>query len=247
MIEPFQTTFAVPMTCEGCVKDVSASLKKLEGINKVEANLKDQLVFIEGTAPPSSIVSAIQATGRDAILRGSGTSNSSAVCILETHSNSVSNKIRGLARMVQVSSNMTLVDLTINGLSSGKYYATVRDTGDISQGAGSTGGIWEAVKAKVLGSEPVKEPRGIFGSVEVNDKGRGNVFLDRPVAVWEMIGRSMVVSKSQEGPFRQEDPDTLVGVIARSAGVWDNDKMVCSCSGKNVWQERQEQVAQGMA
>ncbi|BCS03585.1 superoxide dismutase 1 copper chaperone [Aspergillus awamori] len=247
MIEPFQTTFAVPMTCEGCVKDVSASLKKLEGINKVEANLKDQLVFIEGTAPPSSIVSAIQATGRDAILRGSGTSNSSAVCILETHSNSVSNKIRGLARMVQVSSNMTLVDLTINGLTPGKYYATVRDTGDISQGAGSTGGIWEAVKAKVLGSEPVKEPRGIFGSVEVNDKGRGNVFLDRPVAVWEMIGRSMVVSKSQEGPFRQEDPDTLVGVIARSAGVWDNDKMVCSCSGKNVWQERQEQVAQGMA
>ncbi|GAT24265.1 copper chaperone CCS1 [Aspergillus niger CBS 101883] len=235
------------MTCEGCVKDVSASLKKLEGINKVEANLKDQLVFIEGTAPPSSIVSAIQATGRDAILRGSGTSNSSAVCILETHSNSVSNKIRGLARMVQVSSNMTLVDLTINGLTPGKYYATVRDTGDISQGAGSTGGIWEAVKAKVLGSEPVKEPRGIFGSVEVNDKGRGNVFLDRPVAVWEMIGRSMVVSKSQEGPFRQEDPDTLVGVIARSAGVWDNDKMVCSCSGKNVWQERQEQVAQGMA
>ncbi|RAK91068.1 superoxide dismutase copper chaperone Lys7 [Aspergillus costaricaensis CBS 115574] len=247
MIEPFQTTFAVPMTCEGCVKDVSASLKKLEGINKVEANLKDQLVFIEGTAPPSSIVSAIQATGRDAILRGSGTSNSSAVCILETHSNSVPNKIRGLARMVQVSSNMTLVDLTINGLTPGKYYATVRDTGDISQGAGSAGGIWEAVKAKVLGSEPVKEPRGIFGSVEVNDKGRGNVFLDRPVAVWEMIGRSMVVSKSQEGPFRQEDPDTLVGVIARSAGVWDNDKMVCSCSGKNVWQERQEQVAQGMA
>jgi hypothetical protein len=46
------------------------------GINKVEASLKDQLVFIEGTAPPSSIVSAIQNTGRDAILRGSGTSNS---------------------------------------------------------------------------------------------------------------------------------------------------------------------------
>lgn len=46
------------------------------GIKKVDANLKDQLVFVEGTAPPSSIVSAIQDTGRDAILRGSGTSNS---------------------------------------------------------------------------------------------------------------------------------------------------------------------------
>lgn len=48
----------------------------MTGINKVEANLKDQLVFIEGTAPPSSIVTAIESTGRDAILRGSGTTNS---------------------------------------------------------------------------------------------------------------------------------------------------------------------------
>lgn len=87
------------MTCDGCVKDISTSLYKLDGmapnhaifhssvrafpnsiycagINKVDADLKDQLVFIEGTAPPSSIVSAIQDTGRDAILRGSGTTNS---------------------------------------------------------------------------------------------------------------------------------------------------------------------------
>lgn len=148
--------------------------------------------------------------------------------------------------MVQVSSNMTLVDLTINGLSPGRYWATVRQAGDISQGATSTGGIWEALKTTVFGSEPAKELRGVFGTVDVDEKGRGNVFLDRPIAIWEMIGRSMVLSKSKEGPFKREDPDTLVGVIARSAGVWDNDKMVCSCSGKNVWQERQEQVFQGM-
>lgn len=150
--------------------------------------------------------------------------------------------------MVQVSPNMTLVDLTINGLSPGKYYATIREAGDISQGAASTGGIWDALKTKVLGSgEAQKEPRGIFGSVDVDQKGRGNVFLDRPVAIWELIGRSMVVSDKKEGPFKREDDNTLVGVIARSAGVWDNDKMVCSCSGKSVWQERQEQVSQGMA
>lgn len=152
--------------------------------------------------------------------------------------------------MVQVGSNMTLVDLTINGLSPGRYWATIRQAGDISEGAASTGGIWEALKTKILaGSEaatPAKEPRGVFGAVDVDEKGRGNVFLDRPVAVWEMIGRSMVVSKSKEGPFKREDPDTLVGVIARSAGVWDNDKMVCSCSGKNVWQERQEWAGKGI-
>jgi copper chaperone CopZ len=44
-----QTLFAVPMTCDGCAKDVSGALYKLDGISKVEANYKDQLVRIEGT------------------------------------------------------------------------------------------------------------------------------------------------------------------------------------------------------
>ena len=214
----------------------------MSGITKVEADLKNQLVFIEGTASPSSIVSAIESTGRDAILRGSGRSNSAGVCILETHSTHVPDKVRGLARMVEVSSGMTLVDLTIKGLPSGTYHATVRETGDISQGAASTGGIWEALKA-ISG---FGQGKGDFGSVEVGKDGRGSAFIDRPVSIWEMIGRSMVISKDKVGPFEREDPNTLVGVIARSAGVWDNDKTVCSCSGKSVWEERKEQVGKGM-
>ena len=91
-IPPFETTFAVPMTCEACIKDIKGSLSQLSGthfanvklcnynlragINKITANLEDQLVSIEGTAAPSAIVAAIEATGRDAILRGSGKSNS---------------------------------------------------------------------------------------------------------------------------------------------------------------------------
>src|ERR1700761_4622381 len=111
---------------------------KVPGIQKVEANVKDQLFFIEGGAPPSAIVSAIESTGRDAILRGSGKSNSAGVCILETHAPGVSNPVRGLARMVQIAESRTLVDLTIRGLPMGTYQATVRETGDISRGAAST-------------------------------------------------------------------------------------------------------------
>ncbi|KLJ12319.1 hypothetical protein EMPG_12622 [Blastomyces silverae] len=243
MMQPFKATFSVPLTCDSCIEEVSKSLYALDGVKNVQGNLADQVLLVEGTAAPSAIVAAIQSTGRDAILRGSGSSNNASVCILETHSSTVQNSIRGLARMVQVAPKLTLVDLTINGLPPGKYWATVRDTGDISQGPASTGGIWEALKQKVQGSEP---PRGVFGEVEVGSDGKGNAFLDRPVAVWELIGRSMVVSKFKEGPFQEEDPNTLVGVIARSAGVWDNDKMVCSCSGKNVWEERVEQVSKGM-
>ncbi|KAF2019655.1 Cu,Zn superoxide dismutase-like protein [Aaosphaeria arxii CBS 175.79] len=240
-IPPFETTFAVPMTCESCIKDISGSLYKLNGINKVTASLQDQLVSIEGTASPSAIVAAIQDTGRDAILRGSGRSNSAAVCILETHSLQVQNKVRGLVRMVQVAQDVTIVDLSIKGLSPGTYHATVRERGDISQGPESTGPIWEGLK-----TQEGKLGRGVFGTVEVGKGGVGSVFLDRPIQIWEMIGRSIVVARQQDGKFDKNDADTLVGVIARSAGVWDNNKTVCSCSGKTVWQEREEQVGRGM-
>ncbi|KAF2115884.1 superoxide dismutase [Lophiotrema nucula] len=241
-IPSFETTFAVPMTCEACIKDIKGSLSQLSGIEKITANLQDQLVSIEGTAAPSAIVSAIEATGRDAILRGSGKSNSAAVCILESHSPHVGDKVRGLARMVQVAPNLTIIDLSIRGLSPGTYHATVRETGDISEGPESTGGIWEALKAK-----KERTPcRGVFGTVEVGKGGVGTVFLDKPIQIWEMIGRSIVVARQPVGKFDKNDPDTLVGVIARSAGVWENDKTVCSCSGKTVWQEREEQTSRGM-
>ncbi|KAH8732302.1 superoxide dismutase copper chaperone-like protein [Phaeosphaeriaceae sp. PMI808] len=238
----FETIFAVPMTCDSCIRDIEKPLYELSGINKVTANLEDQLVSVEGTAAPSVIVAAIQSTGRDAILRGSGKSNSAAVCILESHAFHVENKVRGLARMVEVAPSMTVVDLSIRGLSPGIYHATVRESGDISTGPESTGSIWEAGKAK----NESEANRGIFGAVEVGKDGAGSVFFDKPIHIWEIIGRSIVVAKQQDGKFDKNDPDTLVGVIARSAGVWDNDKTVCSCSGKTVWQEREEQRDRGM-
>ncbi|KAI1815874.1 heavy-metal-associated domain-containing protein [Poronia punctata] len=259
---PFETLFAVHMTCNSCVKSVSDALYSLDGITEVNANLKDQLVAVKGTAAPSAIVSAIEATGRDAILRGSGASNSAAVCILETyHQNErggdslvpasdpqASTKdsavrdreVRGLARMVQVSPTTTLVDLTVRGVAPGKYSATIREYGDLKFGATSTGPIW-------AGGSGTTQPRGLLGSVEVGKDGRGAVFLDHPVQVWEMIGHAMVLSSQQEDQGElKNDENTVVGVIARSAGMWDNDKTVCSCTGKTLWEERKEEVKKGM-
>jgi copper chaperone for superoxide dismutase len=152
-------------------------------------------------------------------------------------------RVRGLVRMVQVAPDLTLVDLSIRGLSPGTYHATIRQKGDISAGPESTGGVWEAaLKAKEEGPAA----RGVLGTVQVGKSGLGTVFLDKPIQIWEMIGRSIVVAKQQDGKFDKNDPDTLVGVIARSAGLWDNDKTVCSCTGKTVWEERKEQVDRGM-
>lgn len=166
-----------------------------------------------------------------------------AVCILETHSTAAADKVKGLVRMVQVAPSLTLFDLTIRGLSPGKYWATIRETGDISQGVISSGAMWKDTSKE----EPLK-PKGRLGTVDVGKNGIGSVFIDRPIQVWEMIGRSIVVSRQHEGEgkFEKNDEDTLIGVIARSAGVWDNDKTVCSCSGKTLWEERVDEIKKGM-
>lgn len=97
--------------------------------------------------------------------------------------------------MVEVAPSITIVDLSIRGLSPGTYHATVRESGDISEGPESTGGIWEALNAK----RETKACRGIFGTIEVEQGGVGAVFLDKPIQIWEMIGRSIVVSRQQDG------------------------------------------------
>lgn len=241
----FETLFAVPLSCDGCIKSVSDSLYKIGGITKVEGNLKDQLITVKGTAAPSAIVEAIQGTGRDAILRGSGLSNSAAVSILETFDDiELENKpeeqereVRGLARMVQVNSGKTLVDLTVRGVAPGKYYASIREYGDLKEGARSTGPVW-------AGGE--NQTRGALGVVQVGEDGRGAAFIAHPFQIWEVIGHAMVLTREEEGEALKNDDSTVVGVIARSAGMWDNDKTVCSCTGKTLWDERQDEVKKGM-
>ncbi|CAK7216470.1 copper chaperone [Sporothrix eucalyptigena] len=259
---PFRTLFAVPLSCDGCIKDVSNALHKVPGISTVEGNLEEQLLTIEGTAPPSAIVKAIQDTGRDAILRGSGTSNNAAVSILETYyqprdqgaaaaegSSHQDRYVRGLARMVQVSDDATVVDLTMLGVAPGRYYASIREYGDLKDGVLSAGPVWtDGSNGSTIATTTSR--RGDLGTVEIGADGRGAVFLDRPFQVWEVIGHALVVAPrddSQAGaePL-QNDANTVVGVIARSAGVWDNDKTVCSCSGKTLWQEREDEVKKGM-
>ncbi|KAK6346442.1 copper chaperone [Orbilia blumenaviensis] len=235
---PFKTLFAVPLHCDGCVKNVKNALSQIEGILNVDCHLEQQLVEVEGTTAPSKISASLQAIGKDCILRGSGDTNGAAVCILETHAPNVGNPVRGLARLVQVGPEFTIVDISLKGLAPGTYQASIRQNGDISRGAASTGIVWE---------EDMKgaEARGRLGQIEVNSEGSGGMILDVSIAIWELIGRSMVLSSST-GSLQQYDEATIVGVIARSAGIWENDKVVCSCSGKTVWEERVEQTGKGM-
>lgn len=220
-----QTVYNVDMTCDSCVQSVKSALSSVAGCDKFDIDLQNKRVSVEGTAPPSHIIQAIQDTGRDVIIRGTGKPNSAAVAILESFDpKDNAEPVRGLARIVATNDSRLLVDITLNGVDPGTYKPSFRASGNISNGALSTGkSIFD------------------FGSIEVGPSSAGQSFESANLGIHELIGRSFVVQK--EG---SELKEALAGVIARSAGVWENDKQVCSCSGKTVWQERQDAHKQGL-
>ena len=222
------------------------------GIEDISFSLPSQIVTTKGTAAPSSIISTIQSTGRTAILRGSGAANSAAVCILETPPPqslalpSNTSPVRGLARLIELSERITLLDLTLTGLPKGKYVASLRQTGDISKRSQLMGAIFTGLEGDRV---------GVLGHVDVDRQGRGSLIGEVDWRVWEMVGRGILVKRSEQesepsldlSAQRDEQQGVVMGVVARSAGIWENEKVVCECSGKTIWEERAEQVSRGMA
>ena len=273
MFPPYEATFSVPIHCDSCVNDISAALSRVKGnatgniylyirahgltlgIGETSFSLSSHLVTTKGTAAPSTIISTIQSTGRTAILRGSGAANSAAVCILETPppqsipSKPESSPVRGLARLIELSARATLLDMTLTGLPKGTYVASLRQTGDISRGSQSLGDVFNGLDSQKDGN---------LGKLEVDEHGRGALIEEVDWRIWEMVGRGMLVKRcvqddprlhlTTNGTAQKEAQDHVVmGVVARSAGVWENEKVVCGCSGKTVWEEREEQVSRGMS
>lgn len=242
MLPAYQATFSVPMHCNACTQDISRALSKLPGVQETDLSLSKQLLTITSTTPPSAIISTIQDTGRTAILRGSGKANSAAVCILETPppptppSVPETSPVRGLARLIEVSDRITLLDMTLTGLPAGTYSASIRQSGDISNVPRSMGGVFTGLE---------RDKTGDLGTLEVVETGRGSLIGEIDWRVWEMVGRGVVVERL--GEEKEEGNRVVVGVVARSAGVWENDKVVCACSGKTVWEEREEMVGKGMS
>ena len=159
--------------------------------------------------------------------------------------------VRGLARLIELSDKVTMLDLTLTGLAPGRWRASVRVTGDISRGRESVGGVWRGEGG---------DREGRLGDVDVGGDGRAGLVGEVGWRVWEVVGRGIVVERVGEGDEgergrerggrggggREEEEDVVMGVVARSAGAWENEKIVCACSGKTVWEEREEMVGKGM-
>ncbi|CAJ0838162.1 649_t:CDS:2 [Entrophospora sp. SA101] len=222
---PFKTEYAVEMTCESCVKTINNVLKNIPGIDNFDIDLQEQKVIVEGTD-----------TGKTVIVRGQGTINGS-------HAGAAP---RGLARLVQIDNDICLIDITVQGLTPGYHGIHIHELGDISNGPLSTGDHYnpENVEHGDINIGHI----GDLGNIYVDESGWGDLVVEsRRIKVWEIIGRSIVISHGKDDEGKGNDKQSkidgnsgqglIAGIIARSAGAFENTKKVCSCSGKTLWEE----------
>uniref|UniRef100_A0AAG5D0U4 superoxide dismutase n=1 Tax=Anopheles atroparvus TaxID=41427 RepID=A0AAG5D0U4_ANOAO len=210
--------FAAQIHGEACITAIR------EALPDADIDAKKGSVLIETTLPWLEVHKRIEATGRRAVLTGFG--GHSAVAIID-HGNESTN-VRGVVRFCTLSNDSTqkgaVVDGTIDGLvRNGRYQLNVHECGDISDGCNSVGDVYD--------SKPVSS----------DENGRATIrFVNDEIEVSDLIGRSVVIAES-EGEKRR----LSCGIIARSAGIFQNYKKICACDGVTIWDERDKSIAAG--
>ncbi|KAL4658681.1 copper chaperone for superoxide dismutase isoform X1 [Arapaima gigas] len=244
--------FAVQMNCESCVKAVRAALQGVQGVHSVEVDLAHEQVLVESTLTSQEVQTLIESTGRHAVLKGMGTTGQdlgAAVAILDgAHS------IKGVIRFLQISPEHCLIDGTVDGLEPGLHGLHVHELGDLTLGCLSCGEHFNPFKKQHGAPEDLERHVGDLGNILAGPDGRASFRLeDSQLKVWDIIGRSLVVSSGEDDlgkgghPLSKETGNSgerlACGIIARSAGLFKNPKQICACDGVTLWEERARTVS----
>jgi len=148
-----------------------------------------------------------------------------------------SQKVFGICRFVQIAPRLILMDLTVRlppaanvGLNPARAWEVyVSSTGNMVDPPSTTG-------------KPFKR----LGEIVPDGKGYGDLFQEVEGELWEWVGRGCVVQAKTGAEGGGADAGAngtagkgtiFAGVVARSAGAWGNDKTVCACSGRTMWEE----------
>ena len=106
----------------------------------------------------------------------------------------------------------------------------VHTLGDLREGWKSTGPRYH--QKPECGEESDRD--GDVGVVECDESGSGQLLVEHSrMKVWDIIGRSVVLHEGGK-------PDGLGsgwGIVARSAGLFENNKKVCACTGRTLWEQ----------
>ncbi|KAJ1702253.1 hypothetical protein LUZ63_002032 [Rhynchospora breviuscula] len=219
------TEFMVDMHCDGCVSAVKKKLDALEGIKSVDVDLSNQVVRVLGSLPVKTMLDALEQTGRHARLIGQG--NPSEFLISAAVAEFKGPSIFGVVRFAQVNMELARIEANFSGLSPGKHAWSINEFGDLTRGAASTGKVFNP--PEYLSEKPL----GDLGTLDVLENGEAQFSVAKEkLKVAELIGRSVVVYDTED----KFDPGIAAAVIARSAGVGENYKKLCTCDGVTIWE-----------
>lgn len=127
-------------------------------------------------------------------------------------------KIKGVVRFCANSKTDTgsVVDGVLDGLNCNQNYKlSVHEFGDVSCSCETLGDTYKDRSYDLTSDD---SGRAVFR------------FHDKTLSVQDLIGRSVLVSK--------EEKRLSCGIIARSAGIFENFKKICACDGVKIWDER---------
>ncbi|KAG2297799.1 hypothetical protein Bca52824_034271 [Brassica carinata] len=221
------TEFMVDMKCEGCVNAVKSKLETIEGIEKVDVDLANQVVRILGCSPVKDMNQALEQTGRKARLIGQGVPQDFLVSAAVAEFKGP--YIFGVVRFAQVSMKLARIEANFTGLSPGNHSWSINEYGDLTNGAASTGNLYNPFQ-----DHTTTEPLGDLGTLEADQSGEAFYSGQKEkLKVADLIGRAVVVYKTED---KKSGPGLIAAVIARSAGVGENYKKLCTCDGTVIWE-----------
>ncbi|KAG8006061.1 Copper chaperone for superoxide dismutase [Nibea albiflora] len=244
--------FAVQMTCESCADKVRAALQDQPGVTSVRIDVAKEEVLVESTLTTADVQALIESTGRRAVLKGIGGSEQdrgSAVAMMAGVGN-----VQGVVRFLQLSEGHCLIDGTIDGLEPGPHGLHVHTLGDLTQDCLSCGEHYNPFGRRHGGPGDSERHAGDLGNIVAGPDGRASFRLeDSQIKVWDVIGRSLVVDAGEDDlgrgghPLSEQTGNSgerlACGIIARSAGLFQNPKQICACDGVTLWEERERPIA----
>lgn len=220
------TEFMVDMTCDGCVSAVKNKLQTLDGIKGVDVDLSNQVVRVLGSLPVKTMVDALEQTGRKARLIGQGVPEDFLISAAVAEFKGPD--IFGVVRLAQVNMELARIEATFSGLSPGKHGWSINEFGDLTNGAASTGKVFDPTSQATS-----EEPLGDLGTLDAYESGEALFSgVKQMLKVADLIGRSIVLYGTED----KSEPGIAAAVIARSAGVGENYKRICTCDGTTIWE-----------
>ncbi|UJR38313.1 hypothetical protein I4U23_030983 [Adineta vaga] len=223
--------FLVDLNRQEQVDQLQKILADQKDIANINIDLALKRVVLDTSIQSTKIQKLIeQSLNTDAVLLGTGKSfGAAAVSALYSNMNRpVERRVHGLVRFIQTDDEQCIIEGTIDGLSpNSPAQINIHEYGDLSNGCDSCGNSYQPSKL-------ANASNGTLGQVMTDERGSADFrLLNRYVRVPDIIGRSFVVQNS-------DSQRVACGIIARSAGIFENTKRLCTCSGATVWQERQE-------